>query len=198
MLIEQTSVPAAALPLAQFKDHLRLGTGFDDDNAQDVLLEAFLRAAIAAVEGRTAKVLLAHRFTWILRAWRHAGCETLPLAPVRAVEQLRLVDRAGAAGVVDPAAYRLERDAHAPCLAGCGGFLPAIPAGGSAEVDFEAGFGPEWDDVPCDLAQAVFLLAAHYHENRHEAATGEGAMPFGVLALTDRWRRLRLTAGGAK
>ena len=32
MLIEQTSVPLSALPVAEFKDHLRLGTGFSDGN----------------------------------------------------------------------------------------------------------------------------------------------------------------------
>ncbi|MGB8623245.1 MAG: hypothetical protein WCD16_10540, partial [Paracoccaceae bacterium] len=64
MLIEQTAVPAAALPVSQFRDHLRLGTGFADDGAQDALLEATLRAAMAALEGRTGKVLLSRPFLW--------------------------------------------------------------------------------------------------------------------------------------
>ena len=49
MLVEQTTAPAAALPVADFRDHLRLGTGFADEGAEDSLLETFLRAAIAAV-----------------------------------------------------------------------------------------------------------------------------------------------------
>ncbi len=32
MLIEETAVPEVALPIAQFKSHLRLGTGFSDDD----------------------------------------------------------------------------------------------------------------------------------------------------------------------
>ncbi|MCE8441890.1 head-tail connector protein, partial [Rhodovulum sulfidophilum] len=55
MLIEQTRVPGAALPLAQFKAQLRLGTGFAGEENQDAYLEALLRAAIAAVEARTGK-----------------------------------------------------------------------------------------------------------------------------------------------
>ena len=47
-LTEQTGVPSAALPLQEFKDHLRLGTGFADDTVQDALAEAYLRAAMAA------------------------------------------------------------------------------------------------------------------------------------------------------
>ncbi len=58
MLVEQTTVPGAALPVAEFKDHLRLGTGFADDGVQDGVLEAYLRAAMAAIEARTGKILL--------------------------------------------------------------------------------------------------------------------------------------------
>ena len=47
MLIEETTVPEAALPLAEFKAHLRLGTGFSDDDVQDPVLPGFLRAALS-------------------------------------------------------------------------------------------------------------------------------------------------------
>jgi len=197
MLIEHTTVPAAALPLERFKAHLRVGTAFVDDGAEDALLEAFLRAALAAIEGRTAKVLFTRGFTWTLCAWRDGTREALPVAPVAALAELRVLDRNGTACICDPASYRLERDTHYPRIAAGGTLLPTIPPGGTAEVDFEAGFGPDWDDVPADLGQAVFLLAAHYHENRHAAGLGDGHMPFGVIALIERWRRLRLTAGGA-
>ncbi|TCO70915.1 head-tail connector protein [Rhodovulum euryhalinum] len=196
MLIEQTTLPAAALPLERFKAHLRLGTGFTDDGAEDALLEAFLRAAIAAIEGRTAKVLLARSFTWVVSGWREGMREALPLAPVTRIAELRLLDRHGTVCVCESGTYRLERDINYPRLAAAGMLLPTIPPGGSAEIDFDAGFGPDWNSVPPDLCQAVFLLAAHFHENRHAAGTGDFHMPFGVLALTDRWRRLRLTAGG--
>ncbi|SIO10851.1 phage conserved hypothetical protein, phiE125 gp8 family [Rhodovulum sp. ES.010] len=196
MLIEQTTVPPEALPLERFKAHLRLGTGFTDDDAQDSLLRAFLSAAIAAIEARTAKALLLRSFTWTLSAWRDGAREPLPVAPVRAITALRLGDRNGTTCVCDPASYRLERDTHVPRLASVGLTLPTIPTGGTAEVDFDAGFGADWNGLPADLGQAVFLLAAHYHENRHEAGFGDGQMPFGVLALIERWRRLRLGTGG--
>nr|HRK43751.1 hypothetical protein [Gemmobacter sp.] len=50
MLIEQTTVPVAALPVQILKDHLRLGTGFADEGMQDGLVESHLRAAIAAID----------------------------------------------------------------------------------------------------------------------------------------------------
>ncbi len=64
MLVEETTVPQAAIPVAQFKEHLRLGTGFSDDGLQDVVLEGFLRAAMAAIEGRIGKILIEREFSW--------------------------------------------------------------------------------------------------------------------------------------
>lgn len=196
MLIEQSAVPEAALPVAAFRAHLRLGTGFADDAVQDGLIVPLLRAAMAAIEGRTGKALLARRFVWTLSAWRDADRQALPVAPVRQIVRLSLMDRSGAERVIEEGAYRLERDAHRPHLASARGALPLIPLGGRAEVLLEAGFGAEWEAVPADLAQAVFLLAAQYHEHRHEAGSADGGMPFGVAGLIERWRTVRILGGG--
>ena len=68
-LTETTQLPDAALPLAPFRAHLRMGTGFGDDSLQDEVLLAFLRASLAAVEARTGKVLLAREFIWQTENW---------------------------------------------------------------------------------------------------------------------------------
>lgn len=198
ILIEQSPVPDGALPVDRFREHLRLGTGFADDGAQDGLLRALLRAAMAAIEARTGKVLLSRSFTFVLDAWREADRQALPVAPVTAILSVVTVDRAGETHPVDPATYVLRRDTHRPHLAAATGILPVVPMGGSAEIVFEAGFGADWGAVPADLAQAVMLLAAHYHEHRHEAALGDGGMPFGVTELVERWRTVRILAGGLR
>lgn len=196
MLIEETAVPQAALPLAEFKAHLRLGTGFSDDDVQDPVLESFLRAALAAIEARTGKALIERTFTWTLRRWRDSAGQPLPVAPVSAVTALKLIDPEVGEEVIDPALYRLERDAHRPVLRPAGAALPLIPTGGTAELTFAAGYGSAWGDLPADLAHAVLLLAAHYYEYRHETALGDGCMPFGVSSLIERYRTVRLFSGG--
>ncbi len=196
MLIEQTAVPVAALPVQGLKDHLRLGTGFSDDGMQDVLIEGYLRAAIAGIEGRIGKVLLSRQFLWVLEAWRDLAGQALPVAPVTAVVSVALVDGAGAVTVVDPARYRLVSDTHRPRLAAAGVLLPVVPVDGKAEVVFDAGFGATWSGVPADLAQAVLLLAAEFYERRHEAGLVAG-LPFAVQALIERWRNVRVLGGGA-
>ena len=198
MLVEQTTVPSAALPVAEFKDHLLLGTGFADDALQDGILENYLRASIAAIEARTGKILVTKQYTWSLTAWRETCRQALPLAPVFGLDELRIVDRTGAATIIDPAIYNVEPDMHRPRVWASGASLPSIPLGGTAELDFVAGYGAMWSNVPVDLGQAVFLLAAHYYESRAATSDGAGAMPFGVNTLIDRYRNVRVLGGGAR
>lgn len=196
MLIEETAVPQAALPLAEFKSHMRLGSGFSDDDIQDPVLESFLRAAFSAIEARTGKILIERGFSWVLADWRNAEAQALPLAPVTAITRLTLRHREDDEEIIAPGFYRLEQDAQRPVLHPAGRLLPGIPAGGTVELRFNAGMALAWGGLPGDLAQAVLMLAAHYYEHRSEAAGGADAMPFGVNGLIERYRTVRLLGGG--
>jgi uncharacterized phiE125 gp8 family phage protein len=196
MLTEETPVPTAALPVEEMKDHLRLGSGFADDGLQDGLIEAYLRAAMAAIEGRIGKMLYRRRFLWVLDCWRDAE-QAFPVSPVAGIVSLTLVDAGGGEAVVPAGAYRLVPDLHRPRLAGRGGALPVIPTEGMVKVVFEAGFGPGWTDVPVDLRQAVLLLASEYYEHRHDDGAQASGLPFGVVTLIERWRNVRLLGGKA-
>lgn len=197
MLTELERVPAAALPLEICKAHLRMGTGFADEGGQDGLIERYLRAALQAIEARTGKALLQRPFRLRLPDWRDGHGEPLPLAPVPVVVSVTLVDRHGEAVTVDPARWRLEPDTHRPLLRPTGWLLPSVPLGGAAEIVFVAGFGPDWADVPADLAQAVLMLAAQYHE-APQGMAGGASMPFGVVSLVERWRVVRSMGGGVR
>ncbi|MCJ8139298.1 head-tail connector protein [Falsirhodobacter halotolerans] len=189
-LTEDTPVATAALPVGAMTEHLRLGTGFSDDGMQDRLIETYVRAAIATLEGRIGKALLARRFRLTLGRWRGYGPQALPMAPVTKVLSVTVAGRE----VLDTR-LRLLADMHRPMVDVRGGF-PAIPAGEQAEIVFEAGFG-EWSDVPHDLQQAVMLLAAEYYEARTEVGSRPSALPMHVAALIDRWRLMRVMGGAA-
>jgi uncharacterized phiE125 gp8 family phage protein len=195
MLVEVTSVPLAALPVVQFKAHLRLGTGFSDTGLQDVVLESFLLAAMSAIEGRTGKILIERDFDWSLTAWRDYDRQALPVAPVSAITEVVLIPASGPEVVVAPALYKLVPDMQRPCLVALSGMLPSVPVNGSVRVGFMAGFGPAWGNLPADLQQAVLMLAAHYYEYRQDTTLGAGCMPFGVTALIERYRTVRLFGG---
>ncbi len=195
ILIEETTIPDAALPVDQFKAHLRLGTGFGDENLQDSVLNGFLRAAIAAIEARTGKVLISRDFTWTLSFWRDRSAQGLPVAPVGVVNAVTLVDVVGNETLVDPASYRLEADSQRPRLRPVSGLLAMVPASGEVRIGFNAGMSPDWGGLPADLGQAVLMLAAHYYEYRSETTLSDGCMPFGVSSLIQRYRVARITLG---
>lgn len=192
MLIEETTVPDAVLPVEQFKAHLRLGTGFGDDGLQDGVLRGFLRAAIAAIEARTGKVLIRREFSWELTGWRDRAGQALPVAPVLAIAGIVTTDAEGSKTVLPLERVRLQPDSQRPRLRPVGAFLPPVPVGGKVAVRMIAGMAEDWGDLPADLGQAVLLLAAHYYEYRHETALSAGCMPFGVSSLIQRYRVMRL------
>ncbi len=194
-LDEVEAVPDAALPVAAFRDHLRLGTGFGTEGMQDGLLGGHLRAAMAAIEGRIGKVLIARRFRLVLDAWRGAEAQALPVAPVAALVEVALVDAEGGRVVLPAGSFRLVSDAHRPKLAARSGGLPAVPVAGAVEVVFEAGFG-DWAAVPADLRQAVMLLGAEFYEARIDDGARRTGLPLMVQSLIERWRIVRVLGGG--
>lgn len=195
MLVEETQVLEAALPVDALKDHLLLGSGFTEGDLQDPVLVSFLRAAIAAIEGRTSKALITRGFLVTLDGWTAPDTQSLPVAPVQAVTEVALVDAIGVAKVVDPSAYRLQKDAFHPRLRPMTTSLPSVPTGGTVEIRFDAGYGATFDAVPEDLKQAVLMLAAHYYEYRSDMALSQGCMPFGVTSLIARYRPVRMGLG---
>lgn len=195
MLVEETQVLEAALPVEALKDHLLLGSGFTEGDLQDPVLVSFLRAAIAAIEGRTSKALITRGFLVTLDNWTTPDAQRLPVAPVQAITEVALVDAIGVATIVDPAVYRLQKDAFDPRLRPIATSLPSVPTGGTVEIRFDAGYGAAFDAVPEDLKQAVLMLAAHYYEYRSDMALSQGCMPFGVTSLIARYRPVRMGMG---
>ena len=196
MLIEETVPKIEALPVAALREHLRLGTGFEiaDDTAETTALAGYLRAAIAAIEARTGKVLLTRRFRMQLDDWRDRLGQPLPMAPVISVQSISIDDGRGTVTDLPVENWRLVPDSQRPMILPAGVILPHVPRLGLLTITFTAGFGEDWGSVPADLAQAALLLAARYYEDRSFEGT-RGAMPFGVSSLIERWRQVR-TLGG--
>jgi uncharacterized phiE125 gp8 family phage protein len=164
---------------------------------QDALVESYLRAAMAAIEARIGKVLVARQFKLSLQDWRGQSEQALPVAPVAALVSVTLVDPLGVQTVLAPARYRLVPDTHRPKLAAVGILLPAVPSEGRVEIVFDAGFGAAWSAVPPDLAQAVLLLAAEFYEHRLDTGGRSFGLPVTVQALIEKWRTVRVLGGGA-
>lgn len=189
ILTELSSFDDAALPVDEFSAHLRLGTGFAEDGLQDNVLEAYLRAAVSAIETQTGITLLQRDFLWTATQLRSEDRIMLPLRPVASANTFGIFDKNGIETIVDLAGFTLRSDVHSAALLGD---VPAIPTGGYCEIELTAGFAT-WGDLPHDLAHAVILLAAWFYENR----TGSGGMPTAVRSLLAAYRPRRVASGAS-
>lgn len=198
MLVEETSVPETALPVTEFREHLRLGTGFADDTLQDPVLGSFLRAALAAIEARTGKILLVREFSVNLNQWRDAARQVLPVAPVQQITAVTELNQDWVETDIASEAWYLRSDASEPALVAYNGALPIIRPDHTVRINFVAGMAQEFGDLPADLAQAVLMLAAHYYEFRASTGMADTGLPYGVLVLIDRYKTVRLVLGGRR
>ena len=131
-----------------------------------------------------------------LTAWRDVRRQPLPVSPVSAVSSVVITDVNGTDFPVAAHRWYLEPDLQRPSLQPASGSLPTLPQGASVTLGMLAGFGPEWDDLPADLAQAVLMLAAHFYEFRFDAARKAPALPAGVQSLIEPYRTVRIFGGG--
>ena len=193
MILTEAS-PAAVnpVPLDEFAAHLRMAQGFADDSAEDALLELYLRNATTVVEARVCKALIRRQFKLQVTAWNRDGQLVLPVGPVAAIASISFIKGATTIAVA-AGAWSLALGGSRQRLTGAsGGALPANPQGHLAELIFDAGFGPSWNDVPGDLTQAVMLLAAHYFENRTGDSEPGRGIPVAVQALLETQQPVRL------
>ena len=179
--------PPAAEPvlLSELKEHLRITA-----NDEDGLLAGVLASAVRAVEARGGLALMAQQWRLSLDTPPEETV-LLPISPVSAINQVSILDEAGASHTLDLALYEA-----APGPAG-----RVRPAGpwpkpgrrlAGVRIDFTAGVASA-SDVPAELKQAVKLLAAHFYEAREAAGTDRVyTVPQAVDALIAPFRELRL------
>jgi uncharacterized phiE125 gp8 family phage protein len=186
---------AEDLPVAAFRTHLRLGTGFANEASLDSELAVNIWGRPSRGSRRApARFCCGESFRLVLRTGGASMRSTCRWRPVASVEAITLRNRRTAPTPIAPnvtdwsaivtarKSWRLRRDA------------PAIPVRRTSEIDFTAGFGISWDAVPDDLAQAVLLLAAQLLRGSRTGASRP--CPPLSEALIARWIPVRLTAGG--
>jgi uncharacterized phiE125 gp8 family phage protein len=172
MLTLVTAPAELPLSLAEVKASGNL-TGLEED--QDAVIAARLRAAVAQIDGRDGwlgRCLITQ--TWTLWLGEFPRTIRVPLPPLQEVEEIRYVDPDGATQTLDPGAY------HVAGVGGAGRIVPAIgqtwPATRclpeAVQVDFTAGFGPDWNSVAEDIRAALVLMTvAAYDGCTSDAAT---------------------------
>jgi uncharacterized phiE125 gp8 family phage protein len=176
--------------LADAKAHLRI-----DADDEDALIAQLITAARMFIERMLGQALVTQSWSYFLDYWPRGGCIALPLAPVQAVDAVKVHDAAGGAVTLETSAYAVDT-LSVPARLVLRGATPSSTTRelNAFEVAFTAGYGDEAEDVPAPIAQALLLLVAHWFERR-EPVVLDGApqeVPGTVAGLLLPYRRVRL------
>jgi len=185
MLLTRLTPPASlAIAADALAEHLRLPHAAPETE-QTTELTTLIRAATTATERRIDAALIAQ--DWLWRTGTFA--ESLPLAPVIAVQSVEIVTRTGTR--IPWSGWSLAQGSPRPRLAAAS--FPSLPTDGHAEIRFTAGYGTTADAIPEDLRHAVTLLAAHFYENREATTDPRAPLPLGVAGLLAPYTPIRLS-----
>ncbi len=153
--------------------HLRL----DGDTSEQTLVEAYIAAATAQLDGWTG--ILGRAL--ITQTWRQdfdgfAHCMRLPLAPVQSISEITYYDSDNASQTLATSVYQLFTDMRSPLI----GLKPDQTWPGTytrpdaVSVTFVAGYG-DAADVPRPIRQAILLTIGTWFENRESVVVGVSA-----------------------
>ena len=189
MSIQPLAPPAREpVSVSDMKAYLRI-THNDDTE----LITGFIRASREFVERYTDQVLIQRAFAWTLDAWPVGAKDgiTLPRFPVQSITQIAVRARDGDWHPWATHAYRLEGERLIPAPGQSWPRPSSAHAG--LKITFEAGYGPNAEDVPALFKHAIQLgVGALYADERAPETARRGAGQF--TALKDWLRPLKRVA----
>jgi uncharacterized phiE125 gp8 family phage protein len=185
--LKQVTPPAVPpVSLAEAKQFLRLETA-----DEDALIGALIATAVERCEDYTGRALITQTWRLVFDAWPGPAV-SLVKAPLLAVDHIKTFAADDSAQTLDPAAYFVDRDAAPGRVVARAGQAWPVPGRASAgiEIQFQAGYGANWNQVPQALRSGLLALVATFFERRLEPAGG--ALPQAVTALWHPYRIIRL------
>ncbi len=191
MALVLTSGPAIEpISVAEAKAHLRI-----DGDSEDVLLGSLILTSRLHIEAALGLALIAQGWRLVLDRWPKGGELRIPLRPIAAVSEIRVLDTEGTPSVVAAAGYIADGESSPPRIVATASGLPQpgrIASG--IEIDLVAGYGASAEDVPAPIRHALLLLVAHWYEHRDPVEIGSSgaAIPEAVSRLLLPYRMARL------
>lgn len=175
---------AEPVRLADLRRHLHL------DASHDALLGSLIAAARMTIEAQSGLRMMDQSWRLFLNDWSDLP-HRLPVSPVQEVKVVKLVN--GTDEVISPDAYELHKTHGAARLVFSRRLPPVQKKWHGIEIDLQAGFGADSDDVPADLRQAILSLAAHWYDvDDWQHFSAGNAMPAHVQMIVEQHRMPRL------
>ena len=177
-------------------DRVKRSLGLDNVRDFDTTLQELIKSASGAVSGDLGRALVTTTYTLYLQRWPGRIIQ-LPYPPLIAIDSVKYwgdstetLDTFSSGSYTaitggEPGLIALHEDADWPTLMNRG----ANPI----EIQFQAGYGTEIDDIPAPIQAAVAMTAAYWFQQPVPVITGTIAteLPLGVSRLIDSERYQR-------
>jgi uncharacterized phiE125 gp8 family phage protein len=156
---------AKPVDLTTVKAHLYIDSADDD-----ALLEGYLNAVVALIDGPSGIGYCCCSQTWRLSLDAFPASIKLPVEPVAddAEVTVSYIDRTGTDAVLDAGDYRLSGGVIEPAFGKR--FPSTLAVRGAVTIEFVAGTSA--GNVPADIKQAILQVIADWYRNREMAAAG--------------------------
>lgn len=174
------------LLLAEVRDYLRV-----DSVDQDALLDSLVRSTRACAETYTGRAFITQSWRMFIDVWPSSGTLCLPKPPLVSVEDVSLLALDDTAVSVAPSTYTIDTSATLGKITLKAPASPLMPGKTRAgiRIDFTAGYGDSWNNVPEPLRLGMLHHIAHLYENR--GSTGAG-VPASAISFWQPYRLVRI------
>jgi uncharacterized phiE125 gp8 family phage protein len=176
-----TAPATEPVSLDEAKLHLRVDIS-DDDN----LITSYIVTARRRAEKIAGRAFVTQAWDYVLDAFPRSSILEIPKPPLQTISSIKYYDGDGTDYVFDSANYYVDGYSEPGRLVLKSSVTwPSISLreANGVIVRFIAGYG-DASDVPEEFKQAIYLLVAHFYENR-EAVSDARLLPTpdGVMAL---------------
>ena len=192
MHLRQMAAPEASpVWLEAAKVHLRV-----EDTAENATIQDCIDSAVGHIDGPDGwlnRCLITQAWAVDLDGWWGLDCYgvwrprllQLPLAPVSAISAVRYIDQSGVTQTLDPSNYHVftGRDPGVQLITGFS--RPALACHDrTVSIEFVAGYGDAWTDVPAQIRRALLLMTGDLYANRETVVSGDRAASAEIVMTT--------------
>lgn len=171
------TAPALAMNLDEVKDHLRV-TG-DEEN---FLIQKYIKAAVDYVENYTGLRLMTQTWDYFLDNFP-TGQIKMPYAPLQSITSIKYYDSDNAQQTLTVTTdYLVDTTSKPGRIEYVSSWPTTYAKNNAAEIRFVCGYTTR-GLIPEGIQTALFLLIAHYYENRNAVMVSTGALNQSVLMM---------------